>query len=164
MFGVSKSVIPSSSAASITACVCCRSIRPPKLFVPSPTTVTSGPPSPSVRVRMPRRYRSDRGPCGSGDAQTSASERERTQVQPGGDEQKGAVADEKRCVLEDSAEHRAEQVRAERDRRRAHVLEPLREKQVRAEDRCEGQRYRGRQSQSPRDAQQRALRHAPPHC
>src|SRR4051812_30294152 len=54
MSAVSKSVTPSSSAASITARVCSRSQRAPKLFVPRPTTVTSGPPSPSVRVRMPR--------------------------------------------------------------------------------------------------------------
>src|ERR1700733_11320719 len=52
MFAVSKRVMPSSSAASITARVCSRSQRRPKLFVPSPTSVTSGPPSPSCRVRM----------------------------------------------------------------------------------------------------------------
>src|SRR5260370_39140068 len=157
MFAVSKSVIPSSSAVSITLRVCPRSIRPPKLFVPSPTTVTSGPPSPSVRVRMRRRYRSDRGWCGSGDSEPAAPGRERAQVQPGGDEQEGPVADEERCILEDSAEHRAKQVRAERNRRRADVLEPLREKQVRAEDRRERERDRGRQSQSPREAQQAVL-------
>src|SRR5947209_18654580 len=52
MSAVSNSVTPSSNAASITARVCSRSQRAPKLFVPRPTTVTSGPPSPSVRVRM----------------------------------------------------------------------------------------------------------------
>src|SRR5438067_829510 len=56
MSAVSMSVTPSSSAASMTARDCSRSHRPPKLFVPRPTTETSGPPSPSIRVRTSRRY------------------------------------------------------------------------------------------------------------
>src|SRR2546430_15392105 len=52
MSAVSKSVIPASSAASTTARVPSRSTRRPKLLHPSPTTETSGPPSPSFRVRM----------------------------------------------------------------------------------------------------------------
>src|SRR5882762_5621921 len=57
MSAVSISVTPSLSAASRTARDCSRSQRAPKLFVPRPTTETSGPPSPSVRVRTARRYR-----------------------------------------------------------------------------------------------------------
>src|SRR6266576_3981825 len=56
MSAVSISVTPSSSAASMTARDSSRSQRAPKLFVPRPTTETSGPPSPSVRVRTARRY------------------------------------------------------------------------------------------------------------
>src|SRR4051794_38075854 len=52
MSAVSISVTPASSAASSTANDCSYSIRPPKLFVPRPTTETSGPPSPRRRVRM----------------------------------------------------------------------------------------------------------------
>src|SRR3954470_20893980 len=52
MSAVSISVTPASSAASITASDCSESIRPPKLFVPRPTTETSGPPAPRRRVRM----------------------------------------------------------------------------------------------------------------
>src|SRR5436305_7602512 len=56
MSAVSISVTPSSSAASMTARDCSRSQRAPKLLVPRPTTETSGPPSPSDRVRTARRY------------------------------------------------------------------------------------------------------------
>src|ERR671934_43166 len=52
MSAVSKSVMPASSAASTTARVASRSIRPPKLLQPSPTTETSGPSRPNRRVRM----------------------------------------------------------------------------------------------------------------
>src|SRR5919197_2577915 len=52
MSAVSRSVMPTSSAASTTARVPSRSTRPPKLLQPMPTTETSGPPSPSVRVRI----------------------------------------------------------------------------------------------------------------
>src|ERR1700750_2972722 len=52
MSAVSISVTPASSAASITARVCSSSMRAPKLFVPRPTTETSGPPSPRMRVRI----------------------------------------------------------------------------------------------------------------
>src|SRR2546423_14294146 len=52
MSAVSRSVIPSASAASTTARVPSRSTRPPKLLQPRPTTDTSGPPSPRKRVRM----------------------------------------------------------------------------------------------------------------
>ena len=46
--------MPASSAASITARVCARSARAPKLLQPRPTTETSGPPSPSERICMSR--------------------------------------------------------------------------------------------------------------
>src|SRR5436305_9835145 len=46
------SVTPASSAGCITASDCSSSIRPPRLFVPWPTTQTSGPPSPRRRVRI----------------------------------------------------------------------------------------------------------------
>src|SRR5438876_8635388 len=52
MSAVSKSVMPASSAASTTARVASRSMRPPKLLQPSPTTETSGPSRPNRRVRM----------------------------------------------------------------------------------------------------------------
>src|SRR5437660_11375331 len=52
MSAVSNSVMPASSAASITASDSSKSQRPPKLFVPRPTTETCGPPPPSVRMRM----------------------------------------------------------------------------------------------------------------
>src|SRR5690349_19444410 len=54
MSAVSKSVTPTSSAASTTAVVSSRPMRPPKLLQPSPTTVTSGPSLPSRRLRMVR--------------------------------------------------------------------------------------------------------------
>src|SRR4051812_26544652 len=52
MSAVSISVTPASSAASTTARVPSRSTRMPKLFVPSPTTETSGPSSPNRRIRI----------------------------------------------------------------------------------------------------------------
>src|SRR4051812_23855331 len=52
MSAVSKSVIPCSIAASTTDFAWSKSIRGPKLFVPRPTTDTSGPPRPSSLVRM----------------------------------------------------------------------------------------------------------------
>src|SRR5919204_3739531 len=52
MSAVSKSVIPTSRAASTTARVPSRSTRPPKLLQPSPTTETSGPSFPNLRVRI----------------------------------------------------------------------------------------------------------------
>src|SRR6478609_6645281 len=52
MSAVSKSVIPWAIAASTTDFACSKSIRGPKLFVPRPTTETSGPPCPSSLVRM----------------------------------------------------------------------------------------------------------------
>src|SRR5215831_185311 len=54
MSAVSNSVMPASSAASMTARVASKSARAPKLLQPRPTTETSGPPSPSGRVRMRR--------------------------------------------------------------------------------------------------------------
>src|SRR5207247_6469630 len=60
MSAVSKSVIPSSSAASTTARVPSRPTRPPKLLQPRPTTVTSGPPSPKLRVRIARHGKASR--------------------------------------------------------------------------------------------------------
>src|SRR5260370_22336553 len=123
MVAVSKSVITSSSAASIPARVCSRSHRAPKLFVPSPTPVTSGPPSPSLRRRMPRPYRSGGRRCGSARAHTTPPEAERTQIEAGRDKQQSSVTDEQRRVLEDPADHRTEQGRAEGDRGDAHVLE-----------------------------------------
>src|SRR5437763_16241317 len=61
MSAVSISVTPASRAASSTARVCSRSQRRPKLFVPSPTTETSGPPSPSILVLTPASARRARG-------------------------------------------------------------------------------------------------------
>src|SRR5436190_18626377 len=52
MSAVSKSVTPSASAASTTARVSSRPMRPPKLLQPRPTIVTSGPSSPNRRVRI----------------------------------------------------------------------------------------------------------------
>src|ERR1700761_9169942 len=50
MAAVSRKVMPVSMAASITARVPATSVRRPKLLQPRPTTVTSGPASPSRRV------------------------------------------------------------------------------------------------------------------
>src|ERR1043165_3468870 len=52
MSAVSNSVTPASTAASTTARVSSRPMRPPKLLQPRPTTVTSGPLSPNRRVRI----------------------------------------------------------------------------------------------------------------
>src|SRR4051812_33569951 len=52
MSAVSKRVIPCSIASLMTASDCSYSQRAPKLFVPRPTTLTSGPPCPSSRVFM----------------------------------------------------------------------------------------------------------------
>src|SRR5919201_6791051 len=52
MSAVSKSVIPTSRAASTTARAPSRPTRPPKLLQPSPTTETSGPSFPNLRVRI----------------------------------------------------------------------------------------------------------------
>jgi hypothetical protein len=46
---VSNNVMPASSAASTTACVCSASIRDPKAFVPSPTVDTISPLLPKAR-------------------------------------------------------------------------------------------------------------------
>src|ERR671935_614093 len=54
MSAVSNSVTPASRAAFTTARVPSRSTRMPKLLQPSPTTETSGPPSPNRRVRTGR--------------------------------------------------------------------------------------------------------------
>src|SRR4051794_130486 len=51
MSAVSKSVMPTSIAASTTARVPSRSTRMPKLLQPRPTTETSGPSVPNRRVR-----------------------------------------------------------------------------------------------------------------
>src|SRR4051812_44783142 len=51
MSAVSKNVTPASRAASTTARVPSTSRRPPKLLQPSPTTETSGPALPRLRVR-----------------------------------------------------------------------------------------------------------------
>src|SRR6478752_1586828 len=48
MSAVSKKLMPSSSAASTTACVAARSMRPPKLLQPRPTTDTAS--CPIIRV------------------------------------------------------------------------------------------------------------------
>src|ERR671936_1029971 len=53
MSAVSKSVIPTSRAASTTARAPSSPRRPPKLLQPSPTTETSGPSFPNLRVRFP---------------------------------------------------------------------------------------------------------------
>src|ERR1700744_962985 len=50
MSAVSRNVMPSSIAASITARVPARSTRRPKLLQPNPTTEASSPESPSGRV------------------------------------------------------------------------------------------------------------------
>src|SRR6185437_1517873 len=51
---VSISVTPRSSALSTTSREAARSMRPPKLLVPSPTSETSGPASPNLRLCMRR--------------------------------------------------------------------------------------------------------------
>src|SRR5436190_11532171 len=60
---------------------------------------------------------------------------ERQSVEHGHDDQQRAVADRERPVLEEPADHRPEQVRAEGRRRGRRLAEPLREDQVREEDR-----------------------------
>src|SRR2546425_6794319 len=52
MSAVSNSVTPSSSAASTTARVSSRPMRPPTLLQPRPTIETFGPPAPNCRVRI----------------------------------------------------------------------------------------------------------------
>src|SRR5579863_7006442 len=52
MSAVSISVTPRSSALSTTRRDAARSIRPPKLLAPSPTSETSGPATPNLRFCM----------------------------------------------------------------------------------------------------------------
>ena len=68
---------------------------------------------------------------------------ERQRVERRDQEQEVPIPNEDRPVLEHAAEHGAEEVRAERHRRRSHVAEPLREDQVRGEHGRERQRDRG---------------------
>lgn len=84
------------------------------------------PDSAGVSADGHRRFGARRGlaPAGSG-LSRSATEREREAVQGGGHHEEVSVADDDGAVLEHSADHRAEQVRSERDRRRSDVAEPL---------------------------------------
>src|SRR6188472_4159878 len=75
MSAVSMSVTPASRAASTTARVPSRPRRIPKLFVPSPTTETSGPSDPNRRARVARdvmAYRMRYRRLGSSDLEVSA--------------------------------------------------------------------------------------------
>ena len=86
---------------------------------------------------------------------------ERQAVERRHDDQQRSVADHERSVLQDPADDRAEEVRAEGDPRRAHVAEPIGEDEVRDEDRSEAERDRGGE---PRDEVEvrGATREAPP--
>ena len=95
----------------------------------------------------PRRRRARGGAPPLPQMATSRDERQR--VEQRDHEQQVPVPDDDRPVLQHAAEHRPEQVRAERDGRRADVAEPLREDQVRQEHGDERQRDRDAGSAGP---------------
>src|ERR1019366_3042761 len=81
-------------------------------------------------------------PGGSrGAAQQPWAGHQRDRVEHRHDDQQGPVTGEQRGVLEDAAEHCAEQVGAERGDGFRDCLETLREDEVGDEDRCEGQQH-----------------------
>src|SRR5581483_4438087 len=93
----------------------------------------------------------------------SLSEQERARVEHSNDDKQASVAQHERRVLEYSADHRTQQIRAESNRRRTGIAETLRKDEVGEKYRSKRQAYRRGKPRYEAERQQAFLRNDPRH-